>query len=125
MSGESRAPDRRTVDGCELCEAARYTHWYHEDDLCWIADCEVCSIPMVVWQHHGTEPDAADVDAMLAALSAVAAARFGAGEFEIDRTMRQVPEHFHAHARDSRWWAERHLRPMSRYTGVGGERVTR
>src|SRR5690606_41648481 len=82
VSGESRAPDRRTVDGCELCEAARYTHWYHEDDLCWIADCEVCSIPMVVWQHHGTERDAADVDAMLAALSAVAAARFGAGRSE-------------------------------------------
>ena len=36
--------------GCELCEAARYTHWYHEDDVCWVADCEVCETPMVVWK---------------------------------------------------------------------------
>lgn len=116
---------RRTVDGCELCEAARFTHWYHEDAVCWVADCEVCSVPMVVWQHHGAEPDADEVAAMLATLSQVAADRFGDAGFEIDRTMRQVPGHFHAHARDPRWWAERASRPMSRYTGVGGERVTR
>lgn len=117
--------DRRIDPDCELCEAARFTHWYHEDELCWIADCEVCSVPMVVWQHHGSEPTAEDVTAMLDALSAVAGARFGTDGFEIDRTMRQVPTHFHAHARDPRWWAERMSRPLSRYTGVGGERVTR
>jgi hypothetical protein len=110
---------------CELCEAARYTHWYHEDDLCWVADCEVCSVPMVVWNCHGAEPSVDQVDAMLAVLAAVAAERFGDAGFEIDRTMRQVPEHFHAHARDPHWWAGRTSRPMSRYTGVGGERVTR
>jgi hypothetical protein len=116
---------RRTEDGCELCEAARFTHWYFEDDRCWVADCEVCSVPMVVWQHHGSTPGPDDVEAMVTALSAVAAARFGDGNFEIDRTMRQVPTHFHAHARDPRWWAERMSRPMSRYTGVGSERVVR
>jgi hypothetical protein len=110
---------------CELCEAARFTHWYHEDELCWVADCEVCSVPMVVWQLHGAEPGPDDVEAMLRVLGEVAAARFGPGNFEVDRTMRQVPDHFHAHARDPRWWAERASRPMSRYTGVGGERVTR
>ena len=110
---------------CELCEAARFTHWYHEDERCWIADCEVCSVPMVVWAHHGAAPAPDEVDAMLAELSRVAAERFGADNFEIDRTMRQVPGHFHAHARDPRWWAERMSRPMSRYTGVGGERITR
>ena len=118
---EAEEPD----EACELCEAARFTHWYHEDERCWVADCEVCSVPMVVWNHHGSAPSAADVDAMLAVLADVAAARFGPDNFEIDRTMRQVPTHFHAHARDPRWWAERMSRPMSRYTGVGGERVVR
>ncbi len=117
--------ERRTEDGCELCEAARFTHWYHEDERCWVADCEVCSIPMVVWQHHGAEPSDDEIAAMVSVLEAVAADRFGAGNFEIDRTMRQVPSHFHAHARDRHWWAERATRPMSRYTGVGGERVER
>ena len=50
------ARSRRRGPGCELCEAARFTHWYHEDDVCWVADCEVCETPMVVWRHHGTEP---------------------------------------------------------------------
>jgi len=117
--------ERRTEEGCELCEAARFTHWYHEDERCWVADCEVCSIPMVVWQHHGAEPDEADIESMVATLDAVATERFGAGNFAIDRTMRQVPTHFHAHARDRHWWAERSNRPMSRYSGVGGERVVR
>lgn len=93
--------------GCELCEAARFTHWYHEDDVCWVADCEVCDIPMVVWRWHGTEPPAADVDHMLARLEAAATERFGDVPFAIDRTMRQIPTHFHAHARDRDWWARR------------------
>ena len=50
---------------CELCEAARFTHWYHEDDRCWVADCEVCETPMVVWRHHGTEPPADQVSHMI------------------------------------------------------------
>src|SRR4051794_32286004 len=33
---------------CDLCEAARITPWFHEDDLCWIAECEICATPMVV-----------------------------------------------------------------------------
>ena len=46
------------VDGCDLCEAARITPWFHEDDVCWIAECEICYVPMVVWRLHGTEPPA-------------------------------------------------------------------
>ena len=108
---------------CELCQADRFTHWYHEDDICWVADCEACGVPMVVWQHHGTEPSEHDVAHALARLTEVATERFGS-EFTIDRVMRQVPEHFHAHARDHDWWAKRMTRPLSRYTGVGGERET-
>ncbi|MEO1065229.1 MAG: hypothetical protein AAFZ07_27760 [Actinomycetota bacterium] len=110
---------------CELCAADRWTHWYHEDDICWVADCEACDTPMVVWARHGTEPSAADVEHMLARLAEAAEHRFGDTAWQIDRVMRQVPGHFHAHARDAGWWQRRTLGQVSRYTGVGGERSMR
>jgi hypothetical protein len=85
------------VDGCDLCEAAKLTPWFHEDDVCWIAECEVCCTPMVVWRWHGTEPPADQHEHMLAELSRVAAQFFD--EHRIDGHMRQIPDHFHAHAR--------------------------
>jgi hypothetical protein len=123
MADEAPAPDDRAA-GCDLCEAARFTHWYSEDGVCWVADCEVCSTPMVVWNRHGNAPDEADVEHMLARLGEAAGRRFGAGNFSIDRTMRQIPDHFHAHARDRDWFTRRWDDPPSRYTGVGGDRVT-
>ncbi|MDP2702456.1 MAG: hypothetical protein Q8P98_10355 [Candidatus Rokubacteria bacterium] len=30
------------AEGRELCRATRITHWYHEDEVCWIAECDVC-----------------------------------------------------------------------------------
>jgi hypothetical protein len=110
---------------CELCEAARFTHWYHEDDICWVADCEVCETPMVVWRHHGIEPPAEHVEHMLSRLGEAAVGRFGPEGWHIDRVMRQIPDHFHSHARDPRWHARRWSDPPSRYTGVGGERQVR
>jgi hypothetical protein len=95
------------VDGCELCEAARFTPWFHEDDVCWIAECEVCAIPMVVWNRHGTEPPEDELDHMLRELQRVGEEVFGGAEFAIDRVMRQIPTHFHAHARDQGWWGRR------------------
>jgi hypothetical protein len=89
---------------CDLCEAARMTTWYHEDDVCWVADCEVCDTPMVVWRRHGAQPPDDEVEHMLSALSRIAADRFGDGMFTIDPVMRQIPDHFHAHARDKHWW---------------------
>lgn len=109
---------------CELCEAARFTHWYDETDHGWIADCEVCSVPMAVWWHHGTDPADEVRQALLTSLGAAADARFGPGNWELDTTMRQVPTHFHAHARDRNWWNLRFARPISLHTGVGGERRT-
>ena len=107
--GTPRAPvGGRGPNACELCEAARMSHWYYEDDICWVADCEVCDIPMVVWRHHGTEPPEHNVAHMMDRLSDAARERFGADAvFAIDRVMRQIPEHFHAHARDHGWWARR------------------
>ena len=95
------------ADGCELCEAARITPWHHEDDVCWVADCEVCGVPMVVWRRHGTDPPAGELQHMMTMLTRVADAAFGVGSWSVDRVMRQVPEHFHAHARDPGWWLRR------------------
>ena len=98
------------------------TVWHHEDDQCWVADCEVCSVPMVVWWDHGPDCGPEARARLLAALTASADERFGSGHWWLDTTMRQVPEHFHAHARDGGWYRDRFSRPMSRYTAVGGDR---
>jgi hypothetical protein len=96
-----------TTQKCELCEAARITPWHHEDETCWVADCEVCGVPMVVWKQHGNVPPEDDVVHMIGALERVAAEQFGEVTFKIDRVMRQIPDHFHAHARDDGWWWRR------------------
>ncbi|CAN5866662.1 hypothetical protein BH24ACT3_BH24ACT3_19420 [soil metagenome] len=95
MSDDFHAPPPAT--NCDLCEAARITPWFHEDDLCWIAECEICATPMVVWRHHGTAQPADHLAHMLAQLDWVAAERFG--EHYVDPNMRNIPDHFHAHAR--------------------------
>jgi hypothetical protein len=79
---------------------------------------------MVVWWRHGDEPPSKVSNHLINVLSAVADQRFGEGRWSLDRVMRQVPDHFHAHARDESWWEKRWSRPMSRYTGVGGDRQT-
>lgn len=124
MAGDSRRPFPPDDPECELCEAARFTHWYAETEHGWIADCEVCSVPMVVWWHHGTEPGDDVRSSLIVELSRAADERFGADSWQLDTTMRQVPDHFHAHARDRRWFEERWSRPLSRYVGVGGRRET-
>jgi len=92
------------ANGCELCEAARITPWHHEDDVCWIADCESCDVPVVVWKRHGADPDEASLEHMLATLAATADRVLGEGEWRLDRAMRQIPDHFHAHARTVPAW---------------------
>ena len=90
--------------GCELCEAAQITHRYTDDEHCWVADCEVCDTPMVVWKQHGIDPEPEVVEHMLGALGQAADSRFGPEGWSFDRVMRQIPDHFHAHARDPDWW---------------------
>ena len=68
-----------------------------EDDICWIAECEICETPMVVWRFHGTAPPEAHVAHMRERLREVATAQLG--EFWVDGHMRNIPDHFHAHAR--------------------------
>lgn len=80
-----------------LCRAEAMTPWFHEDAVCWIAECEVCAVPMVVWRPHGTEPSPEELAHMRARLRDVAATALGA--FWIDEHMRNIPDHWHAHAR--------------------------
>src|SRR2546425_213245 len=88
------APTKR--EGCLLCRAQRITPWFHEDDVCWIAECEICAVPMVVWRWHGTEPPATELSHMHAQLQQVARAQLG--EFWVDDHMRNTPAPWHAHA---------------------------
>jgi hypothetical protein len=93
-----RAPsDDGKVAGCDLCRAKKITPWYHEDDVCWIAECDICETPMVVWRRHGTQPPAQARAHMLARLGEVATGLIG--EYWVDDHMRNIPDHFHAHAR--------------------------
>ena len=85
---------------CELCEAARITPWYFEDEMCWVAECEFCSVPMVVWRQHSATPSEAEKELMHRRLADVVAAEFGFDYF-VDDKMRNIPDHYHAHARRS------------------------
>jgi hypothetical protein len=85
-------------DNCDLCEAARITPWFHEDDVCWIAECEICYVPMVVWRFHGIEPPSDHLAHMHRELARVAGDCLTV-EHYVDDNMRNIPDHYHAHAR--------------------------
>jgi hypothetical protein len=93
---------------CDLCEAVRMTEWFHEDDVCWIAECEICAVPMVVWRSHGTEPPEDARTHMMEHLGRIAEARMG--EHYFDGHMRNIPDHFHVHARPKGGFFGHHLR---------------
>ena len=77
---------------------SQMTAWWHEDEICWVAECESCGVPMVVWKRHGTDPDEAERAHMLAHLHRVAEGH-GPRRYWIDETRRSIPDHFHVHAR--------------------------
>lgn len=83
---------------CELCEAAPFTEWFHDDDLCWVAECEACSVPMVVWRSHDPAPPDAIRGQLHDVLHRVVAAHF-VDDIWIDENMRSISTHYHAHAR--------------------------
>ena len=85
---------------CELCQAHRMTEWYYEDDLCWVAECEACCVPMVVWKKHDPNPPE-EVRAVLRARLTSVATPLLQSEVEVwvDENMRTIPAHYHAHAR--------------------------
>lgn len=84
---------------CDLCEAAVVTTRYFEDAVCWIADCEICEVPMVVWKVHDPVPPADVRQFLHDRLAEVADEVLGAGAWSVDDHMRNIPDHYHAHAR--------------------------
>jgi hypothetical protein len=90
--------------GCELCEAAVLTKRYFEDETCWIGDCEICLVPMVVWRVHDATPPEEVKAHLFERLGEVADAEFAATPWTIDDHMRNIPDHYHAHARPPYFW---------------------
>jgi hypothetical protein len=101
---------------CLLCRAEPITHWYHADDLCWIADCSICATPMVVWREHG-QPDTATRDELLGRLVTIASQVFPQGHW-LDPEMRRIPDHFHTHARPHGGFFGHHAK------AIGWEQIT-
>ncbi len=87
------------TDACDLCEAAIVTTRYLDNDLCWIGDCEICVVPMVVWRTHSPSPPDELKNQMLGLLVMVANEVLGEDNWKIDDHMRNIPGHYHAHAR--------------------------
>lgn len=77
---------------CDLCRAKKITRWIYEDNICWVALCKKCMVPMVVWKKHGVNPSGEEERHMLAVLR-----KCGAGV--LDKERRSIPDHWHVHMR--------------------------
>ena len=64
-----------------------------------MAECESCGVPMVVLRDHRVEVSESELEHMLERLGEAARQFYGGRRFFIDRERRQIPDHFHAHAR--------------------------
>jgi len=92
--------------GCELCELTRTTTWYAEHDQPFrfvIIDCDSCDVPMAVLGAHRARPTDNERETMRRALMTVADRKYPGGWF-FDDHMRQIPEHYHLHARPYPSW---------------------
>lgn len=88
---------------CELCEATPFTEWFHNDELCWIAECDSCGVPMVVWRSHDPSP-LPEVRAVLHERLTTVVESLSSAPFWIDDRLRSIPDHYHAHARRRLDW---------------------
>lgn len=93
--------------GCELCELARTTRWYAEHDEPFrfvVIDCDSCDVPMAVLGEHRARVTEEEHAVLRAALARVADGKYPGG-WTLDDHMRQIPDHYHAHARPyPAWW---------------------
>lgn len=96
--GSSTADQGPPDPECELCVAARTTEWFHDDSDCWVAECESCCTPMVVWKRHDPAPPEEVRVVLLDRLHDVVVECYGY-EYWVDENMRSIPTHYHAHAR--------------------------
>lgn len=86
---------------CELCHLTHHTRWYAEYDSPFrfvILDCDSCDVPMVVLGEHRSQPSAEEKAVMQRQLAQIADEKFPKGWF-FDDHMRQIPDHYHCHAR--------------------------
>ena len=99
---------------CELCELARTTTWYAEFDEPFrfvIIDCDSCDTPMAVLGAHRARPTDEERATMRRALSEIADGKYPQG-WAFDDKMRQIPDHYHLHARPLPiWWRWGKKRP--------------
>jgi hypothetical protein len=95
---------------CELCELVRTTVWYaeYEDPFRFVVlDCDSCEVPMAVLGEHRPAVDAGERAVLQRALAAIADPKYPQG-WTFDDRMRQIPGHYHAHARPfPSWWKAR------------------
>jgi hypothetical protein len=91
---------------CELCQLARTTTWYAEFDKPFrfaILDCDSCDVPMAVLGEHRKVVTQAERKVLERELGKVASTKYPRGWF-FDDHMRQIPEHYHVHARPHPAW---------------------
>ena len=93
--------------GCELCQLARTTKWYAEVTTPFrftILDCDSCDVPMAVLGEHRRQATDDERRAMQEELARVVRDLYPQGWFYDDH-MRQIPDHYHMHARPyPKWW---------------------
>lgn len=93
---------------CDLCQLTRYTPWYaefHSPFRFNILDCDSCDVPMVVLGEHRVDVTPEEVAYMEKALQVVADQKFSGkyAKWVFDHHMRQIPNHYHFHARPLLW----------------------
>jgi len=92
---------------CELCEPARTTRWYAEFDRPFrfvVIDCDSCDVPMAVLGAHHPTPSDEERAVIERELARIADVKYPGGWF-FDDHMRQIPDHYHVHARPyPAWW---------------------
>jgi len=84
-----------TMNDCPLCRAEKLTRRYYEDDVCWVADCTTCKVPMIVLKRHTVHPTQNERDHLLLVVCrlkfSVTLGWYG--------DMKAIPDHFHVHLR--------------------------
>ncbi len=85
---------------CDLCAALKLTPWLYEDEECWVAECMICDTPMIVWRPHGM-PDDSTERRLLERMALIADQFYDGTGWWADRHRRNIPDHWHVHARPS------------------------
>ena len=92
---------------CELCELVQSTRWFaqvFEPFAFTLLECDSCDVPMAVLGEHRATVSEVERQVMAKALAWVADAH-DLGEITFDDRMRQIPDHYHLHARPRpKWW---------------------